>query len=252
MSAIDWLSLEKFYEHGFDRGVLYLADSSGVAWRGLVAIDELDSDSTENFTYFDSKRRAILQSSGGYSAVLSAYMYPEEFVEYTGIGNDYVGNQTRPNFGLSYRTAHGSGYKIHLIYGARVSPVNIHRQSESETPAPTKMSWGVTTTPVSIPWSNPGSHLIVDATTARYPAAVEALELILYGSESADPRFPSPEEIVELFESYVIFRVTYNGDGTLTIEGPDEMIHSAGAGELEIISPSLAYYDENTISISSY
>lgn len=248
MSIIDWISLEKFPEYGVDRGVLYLETVPGVAWNGLVSLDETESDSSESFTYYDGDRKTILQNDGSYLATLSSYMYPKELTELEG----YFTSQRKRQFGLSYRTQHGSAYKIHLVYNAAASPTNVRRESQAEAMTPSKMSWIISTFPTTIPWAKPAAHLVVDATTARYPEAIEALENILYGTDSSDPRLPSPEEVIELFESYVIFRVTYNGDGTLTIEGPDDMIYSLNEDELEVTSPSLLYFDENTMSISSY
>ena len=41
MSRLTWADPgERFFEIGVDRGVLYVGDDAGVAWNGLISVDE--------------------------------------------------------------------------------------------------------------------------------------------------------------------------------------------------------------------
>ena len=53
------------------------------------------------------------------------------------------------------------------------------------------------TTPVNVNGKKPTATLIIDSTKAD-KAKLTALEAILYGSESTEPRLPLPDEIATL------------------------------------------------------
>ena len=115
-----------------------------------------------------------------------------------------AGQQDRRGFGLSYRTLKGNdtdgnahGYKIHLIYGCKAAPSEKSYATVNDSPEAITFSWEVNTTPVSVEGIKPTSILTIDSTKVD-AGALEALEAILWGSESGEARLPLPDEVVSL------------------------------------------------------
>ena len=138
-------------------------------------------------------------------------MCPREF--YQCDGSDelatgvYIGQQSRKSFGLSYRTKIGYdvmgtdyGYKLHLVYGASVSPTEKAYTTINESPEGISLSWEFATTPVPVTGKKPTAHLIIDSTEID-SAKLEDIEDILYGSSSANARLPLPDEIITIMGS---------------------------------------------------
>ena len=69
---------------------------------------------------------------------------------------------------------------------------------------------------MDVPGFKPTAHLTVDSTKTD-PAKLKALEDILYGSETAEPRLPMPEEVMELLkgEAVTIATSAESADKTL-------------------------------------
>ena len=112
--------------------------------------------------------------------------------------------QSRKPFGLCYRTAIGNdtdgnehGYKLHIVYGCQASPSEKQYSTINDSPEAITFSWEVNTTPVNVTGKKPTATLIIDSTKAD-KAKLTALEAILYGSESTEPRLPLPDEIATL------------------------------------------------------
>ena len=216
MSKLVWDKVgERYYETGVDRGVLFPMGKggkygAGVAWSGLTAINENPSGGEANPFYADNIKYLNIMGTEDFGFGIEAYTYPDEWEACDGSAEIApgvtAGQQTRKVFGLSYRTLIGNdtegtdhGYKIHLVYGAQASPSQRNRNSVNESPEPTAMSWDATTTPVDIPGFKPAAHLTISSTKTS-PEKMAALEAILYGSESAEPHLPMPDELVELMK----------------------------------------------------
>lgn len=113
--------------------------------------------------------------------------------------------RTQKPFGLAYRTLIGNdvdgeshGYKIHLAYGCTVSPSTRDHQTINESPEALEMSWEGTCTPVNVGKGfKPTSTLEIDSTKVS-KELLDAVENILYGSETEEARLPLPSEIMEL------------------------------------------------------
>ena len=123
-----------------------------------------------------------------------------------------IGQQNRKKFGMSYRTLIGNdvvgqnyGYKLHLVYGAQVSPSEKNRETVNDSPNATSMSWSLTTTPVDVPGYKPTAHMVIDSTETD-KAKLAAFEDIIYGKDAAgdnaavESRLPLPEEVIEFFK----------------------------------------------------
>lgn len=234
--------VEKRYrdsESGLDRGVFYPQSGIGVPWTGLTAVSEEPTETDNKAVYLDGVKARNRYKFGEFAGKIEAYTYPDAFYEAI--------TQRRPKpFGLSYRVLGGSSYKLHLVYNVQISPGGISREQSGTEP----FSWDFTTKPVGIPDGMMGSHLIVDADKA-YPWTVEAIENVLYGSESESPRLLTPAEALEIFEENSYLRVVDNGDGTFSVTGPDEIVVMLTTDIWEISWPSAQFIDADSYTIQS-
>ena len=214
MSKIVWDAIgEHTFETGVRNGVLYLKDdegayNKGVAWNGLTSVSESPEGAEATDLYADDIKYLTLMSAENFKATIEAYTYPVEFEECDGsstIANGVViGQQSRKPFGLCYRTAIGNdtdgnehGYKLHIVYGCQASPSEKQYSTINDSPEAITFSWEVNTTPVNVTGKKPTATLIIDSTKAD-KAKLTALEAILYGAESTEPRLPLPDEIATL------------------------------------------------------
>lgn len=207
---------KRFYETGVKKGVLYVQDSKGaypkgVAWNGLTGVTESPSGAEANPIYADDMKYLNLYSAEEFGATIEAYTYPDEFAECDGSAElttgVTIGQQNRKAFGMCYRTVLGNdvtgedyGYKLHIIYGAMASPSEKAYATVNDSPDAITFSWEVTTTPVNVEGMKPTASLVIDSTKVD-SSKLSALETILYGSESIDPRLPLPNEIKTLMSS---------------------------------------------------
>ena len=214
MSKIVWDAIgDHTFETGVRNGVLYLKDAqgaynTGVAWNGLTSVSESPEGAEPTDLYADDIKYLTLMSAENFKATIEAYTYPVEFEECDGSATIakgvVIGQQSRKPFGLCYRTAIGNdtdgnehGYKLHIVYGCQASPSEKQYSTINDSPEAITFSWEVNTTPVNVTGKKPTATLIIDSTKAD-KAKLTALEAILYGSESTEPRLPLPDEIATL------------------------------------------------------
>ena len=214
MSKIVWDAIgEHTFETGVRNGVLYLKDAegaynNGVAWNGLTSVSESPEGAEATDLYADDIKYLTLMSAENFKATIEAYTYPVEFEECDGSATIakgvVIGQQSRKPFGLCYRTAIGNdtdgnehGYKLHIVYGCQASPSEKQYSTINDSPEAITFSWEVNTTPVNVNGKKPTATLIIDSTKAD-KAKLTALEAILYGAESTEPRLPLPDEIATL------------------------------------------------------
>jgi hypothetical protein len=202
-------------------------DSPGVAWNGLSSIQESPS-SEEQTRYIDGVKTHLRRGRDSFSGTIEAFTYPEPFPE---------------SFGMSYRVKD----KIHILYNVLLGPSSFnYRQLDTEP-----FSWSFTTKPVAIiPSVRMSSHLIVDGSKA-YSWTLAALEEVLYGSDSQTSRLPLPQEILNIFDINSILKVTDHGDGSFTVEGPDDVVVMLDLTTFQITWPSAVFIDEESYTISS-
>ena len=214
MSKIVWDAVgEHTFETGVRNGVLYLKDAegaytTGVPWNGLTSVSESPEGAEATDLYADDIKYLTLMSAENFKATIEAYTYPVEFEECDGSATIakgvVIGQQSRKPFGLCYRTSIGNdtdgnehGYKLHIVYGCQASPSEKQYSTINDSPEAITFSWEVNTTPVNVTGKKPTATLIIDSTKAD-KAKLTALEDILYGSESVEPRLPLPDEIATL------------------------------------------------------
>lgn len=258
MSVIEWdQATERFFEVGLDRGVLYLEDSSGVPWNGLLSVDE-DVNASSDALYFNGEKLLDYISEEDSGLKIKAFTYPDAFLEYdgnleveTGL---FVTQQPRKSFGLSYRTLVGDGvvgeqlgYKIHLWYNlTAVSDPTSYETMDSNID-PITFGWSATTRPNVIEDYAPTAYVFADS---RYmdPGVLSALEDILYGTGISEPTLPSLED---LFSIHTGITITDHGDGTWSASGPSSLITMLDSDTFEITEANAVYLDADTYTVSS-
>lgn len=262
MSRLKWGEVgSRFYEAGVDRGVLYVGDNAGVVWNGLISVTESPSGADVAPRFIDGVKYLNHSRDKDFKGKLEAYASPYEFDECDGsiaVRNGlFATQQVRKSFNLSYRTSIGNdvdgfdkGYKIHLIYNATAVPSDKEYKTFSDNADTMTLSWDLETSSVSVAGASRTSHLVIDSTLA-YSWAIEALENVLYGTATTPARFPTTDEVISLFEDSSILKITDNGDGSWTAEGPDSIITMLDATTFQIDWSSAIPINSTTYLISS-
>lgn len=250
MTRLEWGTPPRHYTHGVDQGVLYLRGEV-IPWNGLISVNENVVGENNTNVYFDGDRSRVAQETGVYSATISAFTYPDELEFYLGL-DDYSYSRTPKMFNFSYRTGSGDDHQIHLVYNACLTPASHAHTSASDSPSADLFTWNVSTIPKAVPWSKPGTHLMIDTNLVRYSEPLQTLVDALYGTIETEPRLPSILEIEDLFEDYTVLRIRYNGDGTWSATGPDDMIRMVDDITFEIVTESALYIEKDIYVIESY
>ena len=203
MTALVWGREEdRISFRGVDRGVLYPENSPGVAWDGLVAIDEIPLSGDAEEYYFEGISYLQLVPSNLFQATIKAYSAPFEFAACMGETHARPGfiitRQPRVRFGMAFRTFVGGGYQIHLIYNATASTSSRAYSTLSSTTDPDIREWKLEAVPPLTDTYKPTAHLMIDSRVAL-PFTLEFVEEILYGTANVDPTLPPQETLLSLF-----------------------------------------------------
>lgn len=231
MSVLMWDKTgQRYFETGVDHGVVYPLKAGrylpGVAWNGLVAVNESSSGAEATALYADNVKYLNLMSAEEYMATIEAYAYPEAFAPCIGevgpVRGVLLGQQARQHFGLSYRTKSGNdtegvdnGYRLHLIYDCQAAPSDRAYSTISDSPDAMTYSWEVSTTPVEVEGYRPTASIVLDSRKFKTKGLVNVLrsiEEILYGGSNL---------LVNRFQSqnHNGLTVTVNADKSVTING---------------------------------
>lgn len=229
MSRLVWDAIgEHFYETGVKNAVLYTAKTSGnttdpygtaTAWNGITSVSESPSGAEATALWADDIKYLSLISAEEFAATIEAYTYPDEFAECDGSASIsegiMIGQQTRKNFGLCYRTTLGNdtlgndlGYKLHLIYGCKAAPSERSYATINDSPEAITFSWELSTTPVAVTDYKPTASLTLDSTKLSRNK-MKAIEAVLYGQdadpsqsiEASDGRLPLPDEVKSIIDA---------------------------------------------------
>lgn len=223
--ALEWDKTgERLYETGVDRGVVYPynttshAYDNGVAWNGLTGVTKSPSGADATDLWADNIKYLSLRAAEQFGGTIEAYTYPDEFAVLDGsaepVAGVKVGQQKRGTFGFSFRSRLGNdteldshGYKIHLVYGASVSPSERAYATVNDSPEAITFSWEFTTIPVNCAGLSATATLEIDSTKVD-GTKLAALEQILYGTpasgsgqdavEAVAPRLPLPDEVISI------------------------------------------------------
>lgn len=213
---------ERQYETGTNQAVLYPLVAGeykkGVAWNGVTGYTESPSGAEAQDMYADNIKYASPRSAESYGSTIEAYTYPPEWEACDGsreIAPGVVaGQQKRMPFALCVKTKIGNdvdddaGYKLHLQYNSTASPSERGYSTVNDSPEGITFSWETNATPVPVTAVDPVTKeqlrpiacLTIDSTRTD-PAKLKALEDILYGTETDEPRLPLPDEVFELLKS---------------------------------------------------
>lgn len=265
MTTLTWDVVgERFYEAGTDRGVLYL-DGVGHAWNGLVSVEQSPSGGEPETYYQDGLPYVSASAAEEFKGSIEAYTYPVAFAACDGSQEIaqglYISQQDRKPFGLTYRTLIGNdtqelehGYKLHILYNCMVSPTTRSYSTMGDNTDASTFNWKINTRPVK--FEDPafgikyGAHLTLDSREV-YPWAMAAVEAVLYGTDTTDARLPAPQELLDLFVDNALLKITDNGDGSWTAEGPDSIISMLTSDQFQINWPSAVVLDANSYQLSS-
>lgn len=252
MTRLKWGEGPRLFDRGVDQGVLFL-DEGAVPWNGLVSVEENELGEVDTDHYFEGNRVRVSVEKAVFEGKISAYTYPDVFAEYNG----YSQVDEYRRFGLSYRTQReDESTKLHIVYNVLVRDDVRSWTTLADKTDPSLFSWDIYAAEKKIPGASPASHLIME-----WPqdALLEAISDILYGTETTEPRLPEPEEIVEFYESAALLRVIYNGDGTYTVTGPDDMVseifdeaYQSTLGRFVINAPSAFLRGNGIFTVTSY
>lgn len=234
----------RVYSRGVSRGVLYPQNSPGVPWNGLISILS-KGDSSPASLYLDGQKYRDRITPSFFEGTLNAYTYPDEFEQYNGVVSGITG-QNRKSFGLSY----WDNNEIHLLYNVIAQPSSDQYSSLGGDVSVNAFSWGISSLPAEIPTAKASSHIVIVVAEAD-PGALSDLEDLIYGDPSNDPSLPDPATIIDIFESHTTLRITDNGDGTWTAEGPNEVVSLLNESTFQINWPSAVIIDEDTYRVYS-
>lgn len=218
--ALVWdASGQRFYENGVDHVALYVQNASGaypkgVAWNGITGITESPDGAEATDLYADNIKYATMRSAETFGGTITAYTYPDEFgvcdgtATPDGLEGVYLGQQARNAFGLAYRSQIGNdtattaddGYKLHIVYGATASPSEKAYETINDSPDAIEFSWEFTTTPVACTGYKAVSTITIDSLKCD-KAKLEALEKILFGDATTEPRLPLPDEVIQTLKA---------------------------------------------------
>ena len=263
MTALEWdKPIDRTYETGLDRGVLYLSSGEGVVWNGLTGVDEQEENSDPSHIMVDGVKIFDVQMTPSYAATVSAFTYPEEFLDYEGSEELTPGlrvdDQRQKPFGMSYRTLSGSAatlnksYKIHILYNLTAVAQDKPYQTISELETAIDFSWSVRGVPEALDGYKPTAHIILDSDTLE-PDLLEYIESIIYGDGFNDAYLPNLEELWEYFLAwdYYIAIIDHGTGIWKAISNEPGVIDMLDSTTFEITTPSAVFLDADTYEISS-
>ena len=206
---------DRLFETGVKKGVLYVMGDegqyeNGVVWNGLTGVTEKPSGAETTNLYADDVKYVVIYGAEEFEATIEAYTYPEEFEQCDGsaaLAEGFnVGQQTRKTFAFCYTTSLGNdtqgqdyGYKIHIIYGCKSIPSEKSYSTINDSTEAVTFSWDVSTVPVPVEGMNPTATVVIDSTRMD-KGKLKLIEDKLYGTESAVPTLPLPDEIKALLQ----------------------------------------------------
>lgn len=235
MSRLTWA--DRDYQAGADHAVAYIHNGAIEVWNGLVTVTEKPTDIRQKVRYRDGVRSLNYRAEDSFSASIECFTYPEVILG------------ARTVFDLSYRINKLKGYEIHLVYNAIArTPGKAYRQMND----PDTFTLDISTKPSIMPFSTaPGAHIVIDSVTV-YPPVLDAFEAVLYGDDTTEPKFPSPDEVASIFDINALFQVVDNGDGTATIIAPDDIFDWLNDTQAIADWPYVKTIDPDTVEIRNW
>ena len=206
---------ERLYKTGVEQAAIFPMTKgvygTGEAWNGLTAVNISPEGAEPTPLYANNKKYAELVSNEEIKGSIEAYMYPDGFAACLGeveiAEGVTIAQQARSPFGLVYKSLIGSdaegtkhGYELTIIYNARASVSETANSTINESPEVDPMSWEFSTTPTAVEGYEPTSKITFNSTKVDAEKLAQ-LEAMIYGSESEEPKLPSPAEIITLMSA---------------------------------------------------
>ena len=194
------------YQMGVDRGAFYGESIPGVAWNGLVSVEEAPVVNEVKSLYLDGVNYLNVLTGRYFVANVSAFSAPKAFLEAAGTKPVVPGvkltQQSKSRFGFCYRVLREIGYDLHLVYNCLATMSGKDNQTISDATEPNTLTWEFNATPVDVAGVfKSTAHFIVDSERTD-PSALNDLENMLYGTPSITPAFPSISELLALFGDF--------------------------------------------------
>lgn len=241
MTQISWDDISaRHYEFGVDRGVFYPKNAPGVPWNGLISITERVTGDNDSYIYIDGRRVRQGKPQRIFDFNLKAFAPP-----------DGVALNPYEEFGLCYRTKTEAGYKLHLVYNVLGSLQSSSYETMNNGVNVMSFEWAMAARPEVIPGVTPTPHLVMDSSIG-YSGVMAALEEVLYGTDTSAPALPTPQEILAIVDAYAGLKITDNGDGTWTADGPAEAITVNSDGTFQISWPSAVIISPGLFRLSNF
>lgn len=222
MARLTWDAPDdRIYEIGIDRGVFYRpfekGYARGVAWSGLIGVDDESSAGDAHPLYHGDVRVSAAYTYEECSGKIKCYTYPDEFEPYLGVTEINRGifarNQPKKMFGFCYRSLVGNGtdglnhgYKLHLLYNLHVSDFgrsysSINNSVDLGDVVISFDSYAYEFSAFNL-FYEPTSEIVIDSRLISADA-LQVVEEILYG-ENGEARLPSPDELSQFFKGSVV------------------------------------------------
>lgn len=251
-----WENVPSSYKKSYRRANQTLA----TPWLGLQSVDEEGGENAAAY-YIDGRPFLFLPRPKEYQATLKAVTYPDAFAEIMGVhevaDGMYLDSQQGDSFDLSYRTLVGNvtqgtdhGYKIHLVYNCTVAPQAMTYESMSNSINPTSFSWTIQAVPVPVEGFRPTAHIIID-TRHMDQHKIDAVEEMIYGSDTEVAKMPSPQAIFDLLSFGDTIIVTDNGDGSFDVTGSYENVYMVQDGVFRVDNVDGQDNGDGTFTIST-
>lgn len=246
MTRLVWQPpLDKAYETGVDRGVLYPSSGPGVVWNGLTGVDINSVGNDVESLYFDGVKYLDFVANRDFQASVSGFSAPEEFGPCLGevsvVRGFILTRQPKIPFGMCYRTRVGTGYKLHLVYNATVASNGRQYSTLGQDVSPTEYTWMIDAVPPSSSTYKGSAHFSVNSNKAS-AANLAVLESVLYGTASADPRLPLPDELIRILSGTYGLLEDPTDPGTYLIQGNTLTEDPADPGTYLITGPG--FYED--------
>lgn len=239
MSKLVWdPNLAPPIKRGVDRGVLYFRSYGPKVWNGLENVIEKADDTEQVVRYFDGQKFVQTRTPESFSATVEAYTFPDELASWD-------------IFDFAYRVSMETGYELHIVYNAEAYVNEVVSSSLGGDVSTESFSWEISTVPQAFDGYRSTAHIYMNSNDIE-PAALQQIEDHLYGTDTVAPAIMPIEDILTILDSYAVFIVTDNGDGTWTATGPDSWFQTIDATTVIITTPSIDIIDSESYLIRSW
>ena len=211
MAELVWDSVgDRAYELGVDHGVLWVMNDdgtyeNGVAWNGLTSVSDNPQGGDRNELWADNMLYASITATETAGGSISAYTYPDEFMECDGSAaladGINIGQQRRKKFAFSYQTREGNdvddeaSYKIHICYGCSCSPSSKDYNTINDSPDAIEFSWDYECTPVAVANHKPTATVVIDSSVVD-DTKMGKIKKALYGDSNGSSTLLLPAQII--------------------------------------------------------